>query len=54
MPKLTFNKDEILEEGKSKVNKSGYAYVGRKYQGTEITWIKLRGDKKQGDNNVNK
>lgn len=42
MPSLIFDVKEIEETNTSKVNKSGYAYVGRKYSGQEITWIKLK------------
>lgn len=42
MPSLIFNTDEIEDTNTSIVNKSGYAYVGRKFVGKEITWIKLK------------
>lgn len=42
MPEIIFKMDEIEESEKSKVNKSGYAYVGRKHAGKEVTWIKLK------------
>lgn len=42
MPKLIFDANEIEEQGKHTVNKSGYLYVGRKFADQELTWIKLR------------
>lgn len=47
MPNLIFNANEIEEQGKHTVNESGYLYVGRKYSGKEITWIKLKECKKK-------
>lgn len=46
MPSLFFDVQDIEETKKSTVNASGYAYVGRKYTGKEITWVKLKGCKK--------
>ena len=43
MPFLFFGDYEIEDTNVSKVNASGYAYVGRKHTGKEITWIKLKG-----------
>ena len=45
MPSLFFDTQEVEETKKSKVNKSGYAYVGRKYAEKEITWIALKEQK---------
>lgn len=42
MPSLVFDTDEIEADSKGIVNKSGYLYVGRKYTGQEVTWVKLK------------
>jgi len=42
MPSLFFDVQEVQETKVSKVNKSGYAYIGRQHSGKEITWIKLK------------
>jgi len=46
MPNLVFNNDEVEDNGKGIVNeKSGYLYVGRKFAGREVRWIRLKTDK---------
>jgi len=42
MPNLIFDVKEIDETKTGKVNKSGYLYIGRKYMGEEVTWVKLK------------
>ena len=42
MPSLFFDVEDIEETKVSVVNASGFAYVGRKYSGKEVTWIKLK------------
>ena len=42
MPSLLFDVLEIEETDTAEVNKSGYAYIGRKHTGKEITWVKLK------------
>jgi len=42
MPSLFFDVDEVEETKTGKINKSGYLYVGRKYVGQEVTWVKLK------------
>lgn len=42
MPKLTFDKKEILAEGKSKINSHGAAHISRKYIGKEFVWVILK------------
>lgn len=51
MPSLIFDVQEIEETKTHTVNASGYLYVGRKYEGKEIVWVKLKECK---DNVVNK
>jgi len=51
MPFLFFDVQEVQETKVSRVNKSGYAYVGRQHSGKEITWIRLKeSPKKKGPN----
>lgn len=47
MPKLTFDKKEILAEGKSRINNHGAAHISRKHKGKEFVWVIL---KEQGSN----
>jgi len=42
MPSLFFDVQEVQETKVSRVNISGYAYVGRQHSGKEITWIRLK------------
>ncbi len=44
MPKLTFDKKEILIDGEAVVNASGNIYIdkGRKYQGKKVYWVILK------------
>ncbi len=44
MPKLTFDKKEILVDGEAIVNTSGNIYIdnGRKYRGKKVYWMILR------------
>jgi hypothetical protein len=42
MPSLIFNVKEVEETKTHTVNASGYLYVGRKYSGKEVVWIKLK------------
>jgi hypothetical protein len=42
MPSLCFDVREVEETKTHKVNTSGYLYVGRKYSGKDVVWIKLR------------
>jgi len=42
MPSLFFDVQEIEETKTHTVNSSGYLYVGRKYEGKEIIWIKIK------------
>jgi hypothetical protein len=47
MPSLFFDVQEVEETKTHTVNESGYLYVGRKYSGKEVIWIKLKEFKKK-------
>lgn len=42
MSDLIFNFGEVEEHGKHSVDAHGKMYIGRKYSGKELTWIKLK------------